>query len=111
MISAIQPPKKAALTFIFVTVLIDMLAFGMIIPVLPVLVQDFMGGNAASAAAMYGLFRSQGCADLYLRHRAHRYAGLRHDHSRAAGLGSGLHGRQRRKRGGNVRPVPISRLR
>ena len=51
-----QPRRKAALTFIFVTVLIDMLAFGMIIPVLPILVQDFVGGNAARAAAMYGLF-------------------------------------------------------
>jgi MFS transporter, DHA1 family, tetracycline resistance protein len=48
--------RKAALTFIFVTVLIDMLAFGMIIPVLPMLVQDFVGGNAAQAAKMYGLF-------------------------------------------------------
>jgi DHA1 family tetracycline resistance protein-like MFS transporter len=51
-----EPARKAALTFIFVTVLIDMLAFGMIIPVLPVLVQTFMGGNAARAAQMYGLF-------------------------------------------------------
>ncbi len=48
--------RSAALAFIFVTVLIDMLAFGMIIPVLPVLVQDFMGGSAARAAQMYGLF-------------------------------------------------------
>src|SRR3979411_2330107 len=51
-----QSGRKAALTFIFVTVLIDMLAFGMIIPVLPTLVQDFMGGDAASAAQMYGVF-------------------------------------------------------
>ena len=48
--------RSLALTFIFVTVLIDMLAFGMIIPVLPVLVQDFVGGDAARAAQMYGLF-------------------------------------------------------
>jgi len=48
--------RNAALAFIFVTVLIDMLAFGMIIPVLPVLVQDFVGGDAARAAEMYGLF-------------------------------------------------------
>jgi len=53
---AAQSPRKAALTFIFVTVLIDMLAFGMIIPVLPILVQNFVGGNAARAAQMYGLF-------------------------------------------------------
>jgi DHA1 family tetracycline resistance protein-like MFS transporter len=52
----LQPGRSTALTFIFVTVLIDMLAFGMIIPVLPVLVQDFVGGDAARAAQMYGLF-------------------------------------------------------
>jgi DHA1 family tetracycline resistance protein-like MFS transporter len=49
-------PRKAALAFIFVTVLIDMLAFGMIIPVLPILVQDFVGGSAARGAEIYGLF-------------------------------------------------------
>jgi len=51
-----QSGRKAALTFIFVTVLIDMLAFGMIIPVLPMLVQKFVGGSAARAAEMYGVF-------------------------------------------------------
>src|SRR5258707_15817003 len=51
-----QSGRKAALTFIFVTVLIDMLAFGMIIPVLPMLVQNFVGGNAARAAQIYGVF-------------------------------------------------------
>lgn len=51
-----QPARKAAIAFIFVTVLIDMLAFGMIIPVLPILVQDFAGGNAARGAEIYGLF-------------------------------------------------------
>src|ERR1700719_3719979 len=51
-----EPRRKAALTFIFVTVLIDMLAFGMIIPVLPMLVQKFVGGDAGGAAEMYGLF-------------------------------------------------------
>ena len=48
--------QRAALPFIFVTVLIDMLAFGMIIPVLPILVQDFVGGSAARGAEIYGLF-------------------------------------------------------
>jgi DHA1 family tetracycline resistance protein-like MFS transporter len=56
MNSPARPRRKAALPFIFVTVLIDMLAFGMIIPVLPVLVQTFMGGSTASAAVMYGVF-------------------------------------------------------
>jgi MFS transporter, DHA1 family, tetracycline resistance protein len=49
-------PRRAALTFIFVTVLIDMLAFGMIIPVLPVLVQRFAGGSAARGAEIFGIF-------------------------------------------------------
>jgi MFS transporter, DHA1 family, tetracycline resistance protein len=56
MNSPTRPPRQAALNFIFVTVLIDMLAFGMIIPVLPILVQNFVGGNAAHAAEMYGVF-------------------------------------------------------
>jgi DHA1 family tetracycline resistance protein-like MFS transporter len=51
-----KPHRQAALNFIFVTVLIDMLAFGMIIPVLPILVQNFVGGNAAKAAEMFGVF-------------------------------------------------------
>jgi MFS transporter, DHA1 family, tetracycline resistance protein len=51
-----KPPRKAALAFIFVTVLIDMLAFGMIIPVLPMLVQNFAGGSAARGAEIYGAF-------------------------------------------------------
>jgi DHA1 family tetracycline resistance protein-like MFS transporter len=56
MIIPARPPRRAALIFIFVTVLIDMLAFGMIIPVLPLLVQDFVGGDPVRGAQMYGLF-------------------------------------------------------
>lgn len=46
---------RAALVFIYATVLIDALAFGIIIPVLPLLVQDFVG-EPAMAAEVYGLF-------------------------------------------------------
>jgi DHA1 family tetracycline resistance protein-like MFS transporter len=49
-------PRPAALAFIFVTVLIDMLAFGMTIPVLPVLVQQFAGGSAVRGAEIFGVF-------------------------------------------------------
>ena len=49
-------PRRATIAFIFVTVLIDVLAIGLIIPVLPRLVQDFVGGDTAKAAAMFGLF-------------------------------------------------------
>ena len=46
------PPKpgRAAFAFIFVTVMLDMLALGMIIPVLPLLIETFRGGDTASAA-------------------------------------------------------------
>jgi DHA1 family tetracycline resistance protein-like MFS transporter len=48
--------RKAAIVFILVTVVIDMLAFGLIIPVLPLLVQDFMGGDPVRTAEIYGVF-------------------------------------------------------
>ena len=38
------------------TVLIDVLAIGLIIPVLPRLIQGFMGGDMGRAAGMFGLF-------------------------------------------------------
>jgi DHA1 family tetracycline resistance protein-like MFS transporter len=40
-------PRRAAFVFIFITVVLDMLALGMIVPVLPKLVEDFVGGNTA----------------------------------------------------------------
>ena len=46
MTSSPTPRKRsAALAFIFVTVLIDVLSFGLIIPVLPVLVGEFVGAR------------------------------------------------------------------
>ena len=48
--------RQAALVFIFITVLIDVLAFGVIIPVLPHLVEEFVGGNKSSAAYWVGIF-------------------------------------------------------
>lgn len=48
--------RQAALVFIFVTVLIDVLAFGVIIPVLPHLVESFVGGDTSTAAYWVGLF-------------------------------------------------------
>jgi len=49
-------PRRAALAFIFVTLLLDVLGFGMVIPVLPKLVESFTGGDTAEAAAVYGVF-------------------------------------------------------
>jgi len=48
--------RRAALIFIFITVLLDMIALGIIVPVLPKLVADFMHGDTARAAEMIGLF-------------------------------------------------------
>ncbi|WP_028080327.1 TCR/Tet family MFS transporter [Solimonas soli] len=52
------PPaaRRGALIFIFVTVVLDMLAFGIIIPVLPKLVEQFLAGDTARAARVYGTF-------------------------------------------------------
>src|ERR1700733_7647471 len=53
-----HPPKgrRAAATFIFFTVTLDMLALGMIAPVLPRLIQNFLHGDTSSAARFIGLF-------------------------------------------------------
>jgi DHA1 family tetracycline resistance protein-like MFS transporter len=45
-----HPRRRAAVAFIFVTVLIDMLSFGIIIPVLPHLIVELVGGSIARAA-------------------------------------------------------------
>src|SRR5215468_6367578 len=54
--TASRAQRRAAFIFIFVTVLLDMLAIGIIIPVLPKLVVEFVGGNTESAATIVGLF-------------------------------------------------------
>jgi DHA1 family tetracycline resistance protein-like MFS transporter len=48
--------RPAALLFIFITVVLDMLALGIIIPVLPKLVEDFLAGDTARAAQVFGVF-------------------------------------------------------
>jgi DHA1 family tetracycline resistance protein-like MFS transporter len=48
--------RRAALSFIFITVLLDMLAMGVTVPVLPKLVVDFLQGDTVQAARMIGLF-------------------------------------------------------
>ena len=45
------PAGRAAFAFIFITVLLDMLALGIIIPVLPGLVVGFMGGDTAGGSS------------------------------------------------------------
>src|ERR1700726_3902336 len=49
-------PRKAAVVFIFITVTLDMLALGLIAPVLPKLILDFLGGDMKDAANWNGWF-------------------------------------------------------
>ena len=52
-----QPePRKAAVAFIFSIVLLDVIALGIVIPVLPKLVESMLGGDTPRAAELYGLF-------------------------------------------------------
>ena len=48
--------RRAAVTFILVTVTLDVLAMGLIIPVLPKLILNFLGGEMTSTAWWSGWF-------------------------------------------------------
>ncbi len=47
--------RKAAMAFILVTLFLDILGIGLIIPVLPALVREFVGGNSSDAGLYYGI--------------------------------------------------------
>lgn len=49
-------PGKAAFMFIFITVALDMIALGVMIPVLPKLIVEFRGGDIASGSRIVGYF-------------------------------------------------------
>jgi DHA1 family tetracycline resistance protein-like MFS transporter len=55
-VHAPHPPRRAALAFIFITVMLDMLSFGIIIPVLPHLIVELVGGSIAAAAVWVSAF-------------------------------------------------------
>jgi len=52
----LSAPRRGAVIFIFITVFIDIVSFGIIIPVLPHLVTTFAGGDNAHGALVYGVF-------------------------------------------------------
>ncbi|MFM7066290.1 MAG: TCR/Tet family MFS transporter [Gammaproteobacteria bacterium] len=54
--TAAPAPRPAAFVFVFITVLLDMLALGMVLPVLPKLIESFVGGDTARAAHFVGIF-------------------------------------------------------
>ena len=47
---------RAAFAFIFITVLLDMMALGVTIPVLPKLIESFVENDTATAAIWFGVF-------------------------------------------------------
>src|ERR1700674_3830587 len=51
-----ETKRHAALGFIFVTVVLDMLALGIIVPVLPRLIKDFLHGDMARSTEFMGVF-------------------------------------------------------
>ena len=53
---AAVPARGAAVAFIFVTILLDMLALGLIMPILPKLVESFVDNDTARAARIFGVF-------------------------------------------------------
>jgi DHA1 family tetracycline resistance protein-like MFS transporter len=50
------PLRGAAVAFIFVTILLDTLALGVVIPILPRLIESFVNNDTANAARIFGLF-------------------------------------------------------
>src|SRR5260370_6676748 len=50
-----EPDKQAAVGFIFVSLLVDVMGFGIIIPVLPQLIQHLIHGTISDAAPYAGL--------------------------------------------------------
>jgi DHA1 family tetracycline resistance protein-like MFS transporter len=56
MIGRRRAGGRGAIAFILVTVMLDMLAMAIVIPVLPVLVLDFLGDDTARAAQVLGVF-------------------------------------------------------
>jgi len=48
-------PRQPAVGFIFVTMVLSVMGFGLLIPVLPALVKEFRGGDTASGSHTYGV--------------------------------------------------------
>ena len=50
-----KPKRQAAMIFILITLFIDILGIGIIIPILPELIKDFVGGDTAVAGRYVGV--------------------------------------------------------
>ena len=56
--ATLPSPRRAAVSFVFLTVVLDMIALGVMVPVLPKLIEQFYGGDTARAAETYGWFNT-----------------------------------------------------
>ena len=50
--------RKPALGFIFVTLVLDILGIGLVVPILPKLIEEFQGHDVGRAADTYGFLAS-----------------------------------------------------
>jgi len=50
--------RRPALGFIFVTLTLDILGIGLVVPILPKLIEQFQGGDVAQASGTYGLLHA-----------------------------------------------------
>lgn len=57
---------RAAFAFILITMVLDALAFGIAVPIVPRIIAEFQAGDAGHAAALYGLFGSAWAAMQFL---------------------------------------------
>ena len=65
--------KQASVVFVLITVFIDVLGIGLVIPILPKLVQSLLGGAVVEASFVYGAAGLAVCRHaVLLRPRAGR---------------------------------------
>lgn len=53
-----KPPRQPGMIFILITLFIDIVGLGIVIPILPELIKSFVGGSDALAARYYGVIAS-----------------------------------------------------
>ena len=58
--------KIGGFLFVFLTVALDMLAIGVIIPVLPKIVKEFAGGDIENAARVTGIYATGAAIGMFL---------------------------------------------
>ncbi|HTD68167.1 MAG TPA: MFS transporter, partial [Candidatus Limnocylindria bacterium] len=53
--------RKPAIVFIFITLVLDIIGIGIVVPILPKLVEQFQHGDVAAAAHTYGALAALYC--------------------------------------------------